>query len=147
MNRVSADTAVGTNGGSKVMGGEKVCVRDGGSSDNQAADDEKKATAKGADENGEVVVSSVDKSKDGMYDPSKESRLTRLGLTFESFKRAPGSTGGQVVHGAQGDTEKHGDNPMLQQTMKNRHLQMIAVGGSIGTGLFIGVRQRCSREI
>lgn len=26
------------------------------------------------------------------YDPSKESRLTRLGLTFESFKRAPGVT-------------------------------------------------------
>lgn len=29
-------------------------------------------------------------------------------------------------------------DPMLQQQMKNRHLQMIAVGGSIGTGLFIG---------
>lgn len=30
------------------------------------------------------------------------------------------------------------DSPMLQQKMKPRHLQMIAVGGSIGTGLFIG---------
>lgn len=28
---------------------------------------------------------------------------------------------------------------MLQQTMKNRHLNMIAVGGSIGTGLFMCV--------
>jgi amino acid transporter len=27
---------------------------------------------------------------------------------------------------------------MLQQQMKTRHLNMIAVGGSIGTGLFIG---------
>lgn len=27
---------------------------------------------------------------------------------------------------------------MLQQKMKPRHLQMIAVGGSIGTGFFIG---------
>lgn len=27
------------------------------------------------------------------YDPSQESRMTRLGLTLESFKRAPGSTG------------------------------------------------------
>lgn len=29
------------------------------------------------------------------------------------------------------------DNPLLQQKMKPRHLQMIAVGGSIGTGLFV----------
>jgi hypothetical protein len=29
----------------------------------------------------------------GLYDPSKESVWTRLGLTFESFKRAPGTTG------------------------------------------------------
>jgi amino acid transporter len=27
------------------------------------------------------------------YDPSKESVWTRLGLTVESFKRAPGTTG------------------------------------------------------
>ena len=27
---------------------------------------------------------------------------------------------------------------LLQQKMKPRHLQMIAVGGSIGTGLFVG---------
>jgi len=27
------------------------------------------------------------------YDPSKESIWTRLGLTAESFKRAPGTTG------------------------------------------------------
>lgn len=29
---------------------------------------------------------------DDVYDPSKESRLTRLGLNAESFKRAPGAT-------------------------------------------------------
>jgi hypothetical protein len=28
-----------------------------------------------------------------LYDPSKESIWTRLGLTIESFKRAPGTTG------------------------------------------------------
>lgn len=28
-----------------------------------------------------------------LYDPYKESVWTRLGLTFESFKRAPGTTG------------------------------------------------------
>ncbi|KAJ3506100.1 hypothetical protein NLJ89_g7055 [Agrocybe chaxingu] len=75
------------------------------------------------------------------YDPSKESRLTRLGLTFESFKRAPGTTGGQVVAGGNNvkDLERVlAEAPMLQQKMKPRHLQMIAVGGSIGTGLFVG---------
>lgn len=76
-----------------------------------------------------------------LYDPSKESIWTRLGVNFESFKRAPGTTGGQVVAGAGNvqDLEKVvADAPMLQQKMKPRHLQMIAVGGSIGTGLFVG---------
>ncbi|KAF8992150.1 APC amino acid permease [Cyathus striatus] len=75
------------------------------------------------------------------YDPSKESIWTRAGLNLESFKRAPGTTGGQAVVGAGNleDLEKvMADAPMLQQTMKPRHLQMIAVGGSIGTGLFVG---------
>lgn len=40
-----------------------------------------------------VLVSTV--GKDAFYDPSKESVWTRLGLTVESFKRAPGTTGGQ----------------------------------------------------
>jgi len=78
------------------------------------------------------------------YDPSKESRMTRLGLNWESFKRAPGTTGGQHVVGLD-DPEaleaKLKESPMLQQKMKPRHLQMIAVGGSIGTGLFIGSGQ------
>ncbi|BGP15258.1 hypothetical protein JCM10213_001609 [Rhodosporidiobolus nylandii] len=76
----------------------------------------------------------------GFYDPSKESFWTRLGLSPESFKRAPGSTGQLEIHG-NADPLKAGENPMLQQTMKPRHLQMIAVGGSIGTGLFIGSGQ------
>ncbi|KAF8876560.1 amino acid permease-domain-containing protein [Infundibulicybe gibba] len=76
-----------------------------------------------------------------LYDPSKESRWTRLGLSLESFKRAPGTTGGQVVvgdHNAEDLERIRADAPMLQQKMKPRHLQMIAVGGSIGTGLFVG---------
>ncbi|KAG6827898.1 hypothetical protein H0H92_010033 [Tricholoma furcatifolium] len=73
------------------------------------------------------------------YDPSKESIWTRLGVTFESFKRAPGTTGGIAIAGSNIDTEKlRAENPMLQQKMKPRHLTMIAVGGSIGTGLFVG---------
>jgi hypothetical protein len=30
--------------------------------------------------------------EDGFYDPSLESRMTRLGLNLESLKRAPGTT-------------------------------------------------------
>jgi amino acid transporter len=78
---------------------------------------------------------------EGLYDPSKESVWTRLGVTFESFKRAPGTTGGLVIEGAAAADKSEllvYENPMLQQKMKPRHLQMIAVGGSIGTGLFIG---------
>ncbi|KAG7095266.1 hypothetical protein E1B28_006039 [Marasmius oreades] len=75
------------------------------------------------------------------YDPSKESIWTRLGVSFESFKRAPGGTGSQVISGdlAPEEIEKlKAEAPMLQAKMKPRHLNMIAVGGAIGTGLFVG---------
>ncbi|KAF9044928.1 APC amino acid permease [Panaeolus papilionaceus] len=75
------------------------------------------------------------------YDPSKESKWTRMGVNFESFKRAPGTTGGQIVAGGKNVSNLErvvADAPMLQQKMKPRHLKMIAVGGSIGTGLFVG---------
>jgi len=48
----------------------------------------------------------------------------RMGLTAESFKR-------------RADTEANKHNK-LNQTMKSRHLHMIAIGGSIGAGLFVG---------
>ncbi|GJN89896.1 hypothetical protein Rhopal_002885-T1 [Rhodotorula paludigena] len=76
-----------------------------------------------------------------VYDPSQESIWTRLGLSLESYKRAPGATAGLEVAGGNADPLKSNVNPMLQQKMKPRHLQMIAVGGSIGTGLFIGSGQ------
>lgn len=110
-----------------------------------------------------TTESSSDKSESRahhvqFYDPYKESRLTRLGLNFESFKRAPGTTAyvvalaisfcsprltltfvysGQVVAGSQNvhDLERIlADSPMLQQKMKPRHLTMIAVGESIVLG-------------
>ncbi|GAA5986989.1 hypothetical protein JCM10908_000981 [Rhodotorula pacifica] len=73
-----------------------------------------------------------------LYDPSKEKLATRLGINLESFKRAPGTTAGLMVHGEAVDPLRVHDNPLLQQKMKPRHLNMIAVGGAIGTGLFIG---------
>jgi amino acid transporter len=46
-------------------------------------------------ETGKIVVSpAYDAMADNedYYDPSKESMMTRAGLNFESFKRAPGTT-------------------------------------------------------
>lgn len=48
----------------------------------------------------------------------------RMGVTPESFKRRK-----------QTDINRHNK---LNQTMKGRHLHMIAIGGSIGAGLFVG---------
>jgi amino acid transporter len=52
------------------------------------------------------------------------SRMGRLGLTADSFRRRE-------------ETEANKHNK-LNQTMKGRHLHMIAIGGSIGAGLFVG---------
>ena len=54
--------------------------------------DEKKYDGTGSSD---VEISTVKKSS-GLYDPMQETIATRLGLTWESFKAAPGSTGGQV---------------------------------------------------
>jgi yeast amino acid transporter len=50
----------------------------------------------------------------------EESFWTRMGVTPTSLKRRPK---GQEV---------------LNETMKSRHLNMIAIGGSIGAGFFVG---------
>jgi amino acid transporter len=47
---------------------------------------------------------------------------TRLGVTPESFRRRT----------------REDEHNQLNQTMKGRHLSMIAIGGSIGAGLFVG---------
>ena len=40
-------------------------------------------------------------------------------------------------HVEHSDTER-GGGEKLQRTLKNRHIQLIAIGGAIGTGLFMG---------
>jgi amino acid permease len=47
---------------------------------------------------------------------------TRIGCTPESFKRRTSSK----------------DDNLLNQTLKPRHLHMIAIGGFIGAGFFVG---------
>ncbi len=88
------------------------------------------------------------RKKIAIYDPSKETKWTRAGLSLESFKRAPGPTGSvstlnilllltntwhgreQVIAGHANLDDIEGDMPVLQPKMKSRHLNMIAVGQS-----------------
>ncbi|ORY78824.1 amino-acid permease inda1 [Leucosporidium creatinivorum] len=112
--------------------------------DNQKAQHAANDVEKAHTEGGIRVATQAAKPTEVLYDPSQETLATRWGLSLESFKRAPGSTGGIKVVGEQADTLDPltaGANPLLQQQLQPRHVKLIAVGGSIGTGLFIGTGQ------
>ncbi|KAK2755490.1 glyceraldehyde-3-phosphate dehydrogenase 1 [Arachnomyces sp. PD_36] len=78
----------------------------------------------------------------GESEPAKQGLGRRM---WDSFKRDPNahvSKGGSVgadgkVFDAEGAANATANSP-LQRRLKGRHLQMIAIGGSIGTGLFVG---------
>lgn len=79
-----------------------------------------------------VEAHSDNTSDDGLHYGSYEEKpnfLTRLGVTPASFKRRTLA-------------DKHNQ---LNQSMKGRHLHMIAIGGSIGAGLFVGSGGALSR--
>lgn len=81
--------------------------------------------------------SGSDKEKGWVELPVAE---TRWGRFVDSFKRNPNARVITVAEDAEGrpveDTPSA--EPALAMKLKNRHLQMIAIGGSIGTGLFVG---------
>ena len=67
------------------------------------------------------TVSSADGEYSGEW-REQESFMTRNGLNLKSFQRRP--KGGPLI--------------VLDKSMKTRHLHMIAIGGSIGAGFFVG---------
>ncbi|KAL1305800.1 hypothetical protein AAFC00_003963 [Neodothiora populina] len=65
---------------------------------------------------------------------------TFMGRFVDSFKRNPNARMVTIAMDEQGRPLKDQPpaEPALAMSLKNRHLQMIAIGGSIGTGLFVG---------
>ena len=73
-------------------------------------------------------------SAEHTIDPTnrEEDFMTRNGLNLKSFERR------QVAAGAV---------DALDKSMKTRHLHMIAIGGSIGAGFFVGSGSALSRGV
>lgn len=65
---------------------------------------------------------------------------TFMGRFIDSFKRNPNARVTTEALDAEGKPlpDAPPAEPALAMKLKNRHLQMIAIGGSIGTGLFVG---------
>ncbi|KAH8588365.1 amino acid transporter-like protein [Bisporella sp. PMI_857] len=76
--------------------------------------------------------------------PLLEPRVKALPKAFDGFLRHDDYNPEAAVHGRVFDAHQAAHNTantLLSRKLKGRHLQMIAIGGSIGTGLFIGSGQ------
>ena len=67
-------------------------------------------------------------------EPKERTLMTRI---VHSFHRADVQTAPDAIDREAGFPQV-GDTSQLQRKLKGRHIQMIAIGGAIGAGLFIG---------
>ncbi|KAK6443663.1 Amino-acid permease inda1 [Oleoguttula sp. CCFEE 5521] len=78
---------------------------------------------------GSPLSSSPTRDDGDAYDLERPPLMTRLGLTPSSFKKRTLAD----------------EHNQLNKTLKTRHLNMIAIGGSIGAGLFVGTGSALAR--
>ena len=81
------------------------------------------------------------------YDDSKTVKVPVMRRFVDSFKQSDAgvrgaasggsSSGDGKVFDVEGAAAATAESPLARK-LKGRHLQMIAIGGSIGTGLFVG---------
>jgi len=57
---------------------------------------------------------------------------------MDSFKQAHADEKTVSNDGIEGGDVQQGETQVLKRQLKGRHMQMIAIGGSIGAGLFVG---------
>jgi len=79
--------------------------------------------------------SSIQAGLPGVPPPKQRGLWTRI---VHSFRRKTNEAHGEFALGNADADRKAGDLTRLSRKLKTRHLQMIAIGGSIGCGLFIG---------
>lgn len=81
------------------------------------------------------LSSSLDELPPPAAAAKERSTWTRI---VHSFRRRMDEAHGEFALGNADADRKAGDLTRLSRKLKTRHLQMIAIGGSIGCGLFIG---------
>ena len=72
-----------------------------------------------------------------IVDAPQVKQRTLLQRIIHSFRRKPTDRGHELALGEADLVREAGDLTRLNRKLKTRHLQMIAIGGSIGCGLFI----------